>query len=168
MLDWSTDDLSSSCVHPEEYKRLALAHGLPPTRKLLYERACLLTSLGMQPSATMRFLACRPVPQHSVSTSLFVKKLEYFHRELGISQADLCRLISHNTRLMDYSLEKTIWPRVQFFQEYFRTTDLSVIGKCVVRSPRMLWVRDLLNTEECLHILPASRWLPPLMAAGRG
>jgi hypothetical protein len=28
---------------------MAAAHSLPPNRKLLYERACLLTSLGMHP-----------------------------------------------------------------------------------------------------------------------
>jgi hypothetical protein len=101
-----------------------------------------------------------------VSTPLFVKKLKYFLEQLGISKADLCRLLSHNTRLMDYSLEKTIVPRVQFFQEYFGTDDLTAIGKYVVRSPRMLWVCSCCLTsllrlviEKCLPLRGVQHYL---------
>ena len=138
---WTIDDLSTRCLDGHAFHVLARKAGLSARRAVIYERACLLTSLGMHPSRVLRYLTCRDEAQHSVSTGAFVAKLTYLLQDLAIPRRRVCGMLARNPRLLDYSLQRTMRPRAEFFQQYLALPDLAAVGKCVVRSPRLLWVR---------------------------
>jgi hypothetical protein len=71
-----------------------------------------------------------------------IPKLAFLHDELHMDRATLATVCTVHSRLLDYSLERTMKKRVAFFKVYL-DVDGKELGRIVARHPRLLWVRFL-------------------------
>ena len=147
MEHWTPEHLDPRCMHPDTVTLFVVEMGYRTRERprAIYEICCLLASLGAPPAAIRQFLLSRYNGDQRQGAKSIIRCIAYLHQELALTRAQITKVVTHNSRIFDYSLERTIEPRVRLFKEYWGV-EAPAVGAAVRQNPRMLWVRP---TSSC-------------------